>query len=296
MTGWLIVNEFLRSEKFDECKQRFIEEAKKCKIRFVCMTNTSLLSVLTNEEKIANKKYALREWPDFVLFWDKDIELANYLENKHIHCFNSAHAIECCDNKVKTHFALQRKKLPMPKTVIAPMTYTGIGYRNLDFLEEVEKELSYPLIIKESYGSFGQQVYFIENRIKCEAKTKELEGKSFLYQQYIKSSHGKDIRLQVVGDKVIAGMIRFSQTDFRANITNGGTMKSYVPTKEQCDLAVKACKAVEANFAGVDLLFGKGDEMLVCEVNSNAHFINIEQCTKVNVAGAILKYIEGIYR
>ena len=86
-------------------------------------------------------------------------------------------------------------------------------------------------------------------------------------------------------------MYRYSLTDFRANLTAGGEMKPYEPTEEEAALAVSASTAVEADFSGVDLLFGE-DGPLVCEVNSNAHFKNLYQCTGVNTAYEILKFIK----
>ncbi len=69
--------------------------------------------------------------------------------------------------------------------------------------------------------------------------TKKLENVPFLYQQYIRESSGRDIRLQVVGDEVVAAMERTSDTDFRANVSNGGKMHVYQPDKEAVELAVK---------------------------------------------------------
>ena len=88
-------------------------------------------------------------------------------------------------------------------------------------------------------------------------------------------------------------MYRYSENgDFRANLSNGGKMKPYQPSKEEKALAVRACETLGADFAGVDLLFGdKGP--LVCEVNSNAHFKNIYDCTGVDTAERILCYLAG---
>ena len=146
--------------------------------------------------------------------------------------------------------------------------------------------------MKESFGSFGQQVYLVNNKSELTKKVKELEGKPFLFQEYIGESKGKDIRLQVVGNRVVASMYRYSEDDFRANITNGGHMKAYEPTSQEIELAICAAGAVGADFAGVDLLFGK-DGPLVCEVNSNAHFINILKCTGVDTSMEIMKYIQN---
>jgi glutathione synthase/RimK-type ligase-like ATP-grasp enzyme len=99
------------------------------------------------------------------------------------------------------------------------------------------------------------------------------------------------VRLQVVGDRVVAAMLRQSATDFRANVSAGGHMSPFSPPASFVDLAVRAARAVGADFAGVDLLFGAGEQPMVCEVNSNAHMRNIEQCTGVDVPAAIADHI-----
>ena len=68
-------------------------------------------------------------------------------------------------------------------------------------------------------------------------------------------------------------------------------MRPYHPTDSQIALAQEVCHALRLDFAGVDILFGEQDEPILCEVNSNAHFKNIYDCTGVNVADAIMSYI-----
>ena len=71
--------------------------------------------------------------------------------------------------------------------------------------------------------------------------------------------------VQVVGDKVVAGMYRFSeQGDFRANLSNGGSARAYQAKEKEEELAVKICKLLGLSFAGVDLLFGEDGNFLVC--------------------------------
>ncbi|MFP3648624.1 RimK family alpha-L-glutamate ligase, partial [Paraburkholderia sp. SIMBA_054] len=85
---------------------------------------------------------------------------------------------------------------------------------------------------------------------------------------------GRDIRVNIVGGKVVAAMKRQSDTDFRANITNGGRAFPVELTPEQQQLAIDAAEAVGAVFAGVDLLYGPNGQTLVCEVNAAAHIRN----------------------
>jgi len=291
MMAWLITNGFLHTHKFSEINVWLVEAAKKAGIELIIKTNGEVLVHLDSDNTMEYKEVDT-EKPDFVLFWDKDVRLAEYLELKGLPVFNSSRSIAVCDDKSLTHLYLQQSGIKMPKTILAPMTFSNIGYTNMEFLEQVIEELSFPMVVKECFGSFGQQVYMVHNKNELEEKVKEVQPKSMLFQEFIETSKGKDIRLQVVGEQVVASMYRYSDTDdFRANITNGGKMRPYEPTKEQIDLAVRCCKILGLDFAGVDILFGDKNEPIVCEVNSNAHFKNIYDCTGVNVADYIMEHI-----
>ena len=109
-------------------------------------------------------------------------------------------------------------------------------------------------------------------------------------QKFIASSKGKDIRINVVGDKAIVSMLRENKDDFRSNISNGGTGSLYQPEQAYLDLAIKASKALGLDFAGVDVLFGE-DGPIVCEVNSNPQFASTLKATGVNLANYIADYI-----
>lgn len=281
MKGCLIVNGFLQSEKFHELTVLFQKAAENEKITLSILKNTELL-VDTNGIRWNEK-------PDFVIFWDKDILLAEYLENEGIPVYNSAHTIRVCDDKRNTHLNLLQKRIPMPRTILAPMTYNNIGFVNYEFLENI-KELGFPMVVKEAYGSFGAQVYLVNNEAELRELVQKLSTTEILFQEYIENSKGRDVRLQVVGDKVVGAIYRYSETDFRANLSAGGKMKKYEPSKEECNLAIQAAKAVDADFAGVDLLFGEIGPV-VCEVNSNAHFKNLLDCIGVNTAEYIMQYI-----
>ena len=118
-----------------------------------------------------------------------------------------------------------------------------------------------------------------------------MRGIDYLFQEFIASSRGRDIRVNVVGGQVVAAMYRHSETDFRANITNGGIAEIVELTDAQIEISLQAAESVGADFAGVDLLFGKNEEPLICEVNAAAHIRNIYNVTGINVADAMISYI-----
>lgn len=300
--GWLLVNHFLQTGKFNEIYEWLLAAASKVDCELELHTNAELLSCMADgqltvltDSAILSSPASMGHRPDFILFWDKDIRLAHALEQLGYRLFNRADAIAVCDDKALTFLRLSASKeghFPIPKTVLAPMTYENIGYKNdFSFLRQAEDQLSYPMVIKECFGSFGAQVYLANNHFEAEQILLRCAGRPLLIQEFIKSSYGRDLRLQVVGKSVVATMLRTHDTDFRANITNGGKMSKYTPSVEACELAIRVCNTLQLDFAGVDLLFGEHDEPFLCEVNSNAHFKNIFTCTGVNVADKIMEYI-----
>ncbi|MEG1830059.1 MAG: ATP-grasp domain-containing protein, partial [Cellulosilyticaceae bacterium] len=177
-------------------------------------------------------------------------------------------------------------------TVVAPLVFPRTYQEEDAFIQLVEKELTYPFIIKESFGSFGEQVYMVHNLEELKAKRKELAYMPHIYQEFVTNSRGRDVRVHVVGDKVVASMLRTSSIDFRANISSGGSMERIELPLSFETLARKSARLIGADFVGVDLLFGEGEEPILCEINSNAHIKNILECTGVNVADYIMAYIQ----
>lgn len=284
MKGWLVVNAFLDSEKFRGIYSLLLESAKLHNIRLELFTSSDLSGV-------TGEGFGANELPDFVIFWDKDVCLARRLEQARVRLFNCADAVEACDNKALTSLMLSKAGVRIPKTIIAPKTFEGVGYNNLVFLDRAVDKLGLPLVIKESYGSFGMQVYLADTRDEAAQIIKELGHKEFIMQEFIASSRGRDLRVNVVGGKVVASILRYNEADFRSNLTIGGQMKPYTANNAQAELAVSACKALGLDFAGVDVMFGENDEPIICEVNSNTHFKTTLDCTGVNLADRIMEYI-----
>lgn len=296
MNGILIVNQFLNTHKFNELYEWLTDAAARCGIRLSVMTNADYLVRCDISSTKKSEKEALIDphFPecDFVLFWDKDIYLARAIEAQGIRVFNCADAIEVCDDKAKT-FERLKGVVRMPRTYRIPMTFSGVGYTNTDFLTRLGSVLDYPYVIKENCGSLGAQVHLVHDEEEAADVLSKTDGRACIAQEFISANSGRDIRIHTVGDKIITSMIRYNDHDFRANVSNGGSMLPYEPSEEECRMALKVRKLLKLDFAGVDLLIGDNHEPILCEVNSNAHFKNIFDCTGVNVADAIMSHIAG---
>lgn len=153
----------------------------------------------------------------------------------------------------------------------------------------IEQELAYPFVAKKWFGSEGQQVFLIKNQSEFMDLLNK-EKQELLFQEYFSECFGSDIRINLVGNKIVASMHRISKSDFRANLSNGGIGVKYEPTQSEKDLAIKASKALGCDFCGVDILQTKKGPV-TCEVNSNAHLNNIYKISGINVASNILEYI-----
>lgn len=282
MLGWLIVNGFLESKKFDELYSFLKNASEKVGITLEIKTNVELMTLV--EQPVIPH-------PDFALFWDKDVFLAKKLEKNGIRLFNSAEAVEICDNKILTALTLSGK-VRTPKTVVAPKTFEGVGYTKKEFLSKAVEMLSLPIVVKEAYGSFGYQVYLAKTEDELEQIVESMGYKEFLMQEFVKTSVGRDVRVNVVGGEVVSSMLRYNENDFRSNITNGGSMKKYDISPAWEEAAVKACETIGLDFAGVDVMFGEADEPIICEVNSNPHFKSSFECNGVDMSVCIMNYVK----
>lgn len=281
MKGWLIVNSFMDNQKFVNLYKLLSDAFNK---HDVSLETKRAEDISLEVGKVINDK------PDFAIFWDKDIYLAERLEENGIKLFNSARSILLCDNKVLMYQELAKNNIRIPRTFIAPKTFEGLNYKNRTFLDEVIKEVGLPIVIKEAYGSFGEQVYLANNKEEANTLIDQIGYKDFLMQEFITSSKGRDIRINVVGNRAIASMLRENKEDFRSNISSGGNGLAYEPKLEYIDLAVKAAKALGLDFAGVDVMFGE-DGPIICEINSNPQFASTLKATGINLADSIVEYI-----
>lgn len=311
--GWLIVNEYLDTEKFLEIRKLFLSGAEKKNVKLTVYTNADFAVDLSGAV-VKSRAFDEGE-PEFIIFYDKDIALASALEKMGYRLYNSADAIDVCDSKVKTATRISEynlncrgdeAKILMPKTYKVPFTYENIGIKDsysFDFLEYVEKDLceagegalsgAYPMVIKESNSSFGMGVHLAGSREEAVKLICEYGNKECIIQEYLSYSSGRDYRLQMVSDKCVCAMMRSNENDFRANITNGGKMSEYKPTDEDLSLARNVMKCLKLDFAGIDIMHDKSGRTVFLEANSNAHFKNIYDLTGINAAEKMIEYIVG---
>lgn len=189
-------------------------------------------------------------------------------------------------NKVRTLQIMARKGIPIPETLFSI---------NPDNIEEQIKLLGgTPVIIKLQEGTQGLGVILAETKKSAKSiiDTFYKMDTSILIQKFIEESNGEDIRIFVVGDKVVASMKRLSAVgEFRSNVHRGGATEVIKPTNEEQIIALNAAKHLGLGVAGVDLIRSKKGPLLI-EVNASPGLQGIEAATGVNIAEQIIHYVE----
>ena len=151
-----------------------------------------------------------------------------------------------------------------------------------------------PAVIKLLEGTQGIGVVLGETENSAKSVIEAFRGVNvnILVQEFIKEAGSSDIRIFVVGGKVVASMMRTgAEGDFRSNLHRGGSAKTVKITPEERSTAIRAAKVMGLNVAGVDILRANHGPVIM-EVNSSPGLEGIEQSTGKDVAGQIIQFIE----
>jgi len=271
---------------------RFKEEAEYLgvQLRHVCAEDFEIVEPSDKPDKIWYKgKYI--SIPDVLITRVTGMSYFSFafvrlLQRMGVLVMNSASSIELAEDKLRTVQVLTAKGLPIPKSILAkfPVDTDYIG-----------QQLGYPLIMKTVHGAKGEGVVLFENQSQFKdvitVLQKATEGKTnLIFQRYIASSFGRDVRVFVVGDQAIGAVMRQgAEGQFKANVSAGGSAHYFALDKQLADLAVEASQALGLSIAGVDFLFD-GEGFLIGEVNSSPSFQGFETDSKANVPRLILEY------
>ena len=190
------------------------------------------------------------------------------LNEQGISTINSSKAADICGSKFLVTENLLKNKIPTPKTII---TFTKDSA-----LESIEK-LGYPVILKPAIGTWGTLCAKINDREAAEGiidhkeKLGSYHHSVYYIQEYI-NKPGRDIRVFVVGNKVVGAIYRNSK-HWMTNKKGQFTIEKCPVTDEIKDLALRAKEAVEADIIAIDM-FERGHEILVNEINYTIEFTN----------------------
>jgi RimK family alpha-L-glutamate ligase len=215
------------------------------------------------------------------------LAVIRHFEQAGIMCINTSVSIETVKDKLRTSQILSRHSIPIPNTMMVRFPID----ENL-----VKNNIGFPCVVKVVTGSYGEGVYLCERQRDFKKLMEFVDNlgnkKTMIVQEYMGTRPGEDLRVLVIGGKVIGAMKRTApEGDFRANISGGGTGEGY-PLSDKIEfLARETAKVLGLDIAGIDLLFDK-DGFCVCEANSNPGFSGFEKYCGVDIADQLTDYVK----
>ena len=111
-----------------------------------------------------------------------------------------------------------------------------------------------------------------------------------MVQEYVPSA-SRDTRAFVIGERVVAAMTREAPPGgWKSNVSQGGRASPTSLSPELSELAIRATKALELEYSGVDVAEIPGGGYCVLEVNASPSWQALRQTTSVNVPRELLLY------
>ncbi len=221
---------------------------------------------------------------DFVINRYKFGKIKDNLNKLGKKSYNALNSLNLYINKLEQLKNIESHYFQKPKYI------AGMSDLSFEMLADI---LKLPFVAKGLESSMGQEVFLIKNKNDYNALSQSfLPNKEWLFEEFIKSSEGRDMRLYCVRGEVIAGMERISNNDFRANVALGSSVHKIEITPEFQAIAQDIYKQTGLDFMGLDLLFGENVSYF-CEINVTAGMEGIEKASGINVAGIVIKTIKG---
>jgi len=289
MKLWMLGNR-LTTEMYE--RERFIEEADKYGIDFsVVFADEIDLIVSRDDRKSIRYRNDIVPLPDVLLARTGsgtgyfNLSVLRQFERLNVPTLPNSAAIEASKDKMYANQIMAQAGLPIPKTMLTRFPCKA---------ELVERQVGFPCVIKVVTGSHGAGVYLCETPKQFEDLSELISSLDFknsmIVQEYVQASEGRDLRVIVIGGRVIGAMLRQS-TDgsFKANISRGGQGMAFDVDDQMEMLAIQVAKVLDLDIAGVDLLFHP-DGYRICEANSSPGFKGFEAALDINVPQKVFDY------
>lgn len=213
------------------------------------------------------------------------VDLLHRAQAGGVRVLNPPKALETCIDKYLTSARLAAAGFNVPRTIVCQHATAAM---------EAFGELGGDVVVKPLFGSEGRGMIRVSDPEIAWRTFQTLEWlQAILYVQAFVQHPGWDLRLFVLGGRVIAAMRRHAAGSWRTNVAQGGKAEVAHPGAEECNLAERAAATVGAMAAGVDLLPGPNGEWFVLEVNAVPGWRALARVAQVDIAAETVRYLAG---
>lgn len=218
--------------------------------------------------------------PDFVINRSRDSIVGAQFELLGCRVFNSSRVTDICNNKIKTHQVINSMGVKSVKSFFC----------NKDIFQTQNFDLPYPLVVKSVAGHGGSEVFKAESPKELVSIMEGLPGNQFLVQE-MSSNPGIDIRVFVLGRKILGAVKRYSSSDFKSNFSLGGNAQRYCLTEDEQSLVNRVINALDFDFVGIDFILDNDNNLLFNEIEDVVGTRTFYQNYDTDIVSEYLGYI-----
>ncbi|MDE7424367.1 MAG: ATP-grasp domain-containing protein [Lachnospiraceae bacterium] len=282
-TGWLIYDrEGAKRNKI--YIQMHIEEGEKLGIKILLKYAEELSFGVLDNKMILLEKGKKAEYPDFIICRTIQPKLSFYLEQCKLKVFNNAKVAEICNDKAKTYAYLAGKGIPLIESTFL---------ENKIFASSLEK-IPYGSVIKGVDGHGGNQVVLWNEDVDKEEVLNKIGNSDVIVQKFTGQAK-QDVRVYVIGNRIIAAIKRTAKEGFRSNYSLGGKVEEYQLSEKEKQLVQKVIGEFSFGLAGIDFLIGDSGEFILNEIEDVVGARMLYECTNINLVKEYLLFILNSY-
>ena len=237
--NWWILYEKEDYLKNKEYVNLYFRECEKYGIPLTLVLKEELGLVIKNSETKFYIKEERCPKPTLVINRSRDYFLAKHFEMARVEVWNDSFVTLIGNDKALAYSYAVQKGIPVLNS----------------FYGNVAPE-EYPYVLKSLNGHGGAEVFLIQNP---DALTQMdfLQKKNFLCQEFA-SEPVNDVRVYVVGNRIVKAMLRTNENDFKSNYSLGGKVAEYELNPEEEALVNKVIGGLNIGLAGIDFVFHQG--------------------------------------
>jgi gamma-F420-2:alpha-L-glutamate ligase len=251
--------------------------------------------VRNNEYFLEHQKMEIVK-PDFVIGRMIYPLLSKQLEFMGIRVFNNSFVSEICNDKARTYQYLAKTGIKMVDSSF---------YRNTQVKEGIS-QVERPMVVKSVDGHGGSQVFLIEADQEDSSSNREKDvslksiiqglGSSDVVVQPLTGSRHQDLRVYVIGDEILAAVLRTAKGGFKSNYSLGGEVRLYELSEEEISIVKLIINQFNFDLVGIDFIIGDEGELIFNEIEDVVGSRMLYQCSDINIVERYLKYIKQIIR